>query len=174
MPEYTPNKNYALPYESEPVDIETLNENFRKDDAFPFVVASGTTTANRFSPGSTTSVAEKLTWYYKKWSDGTLEAYAVAHVTQMICNDMEKQDGTWRSKFFRFKYPDLGQKTIFHRSAMISGADDVSSGYWAEDVSAPGDGADNCTYQTIRAVSTIKETVARDKNIYVAFKGTWK
>lgn len=174
MPEYTANKKYALPYESEPVDINVINENFLKDDAFPFVLASGTVTANRMQPGSTTSVAEKLTWYYKKWSDGTLEAYAVAHVANLACNDSQKQDGTWRSKFLRFIYPSLGQKKIFNRSMCISGADLGSSGYWAEDVSSPGDGADNASYQTIRCVSTVKETTTKDKNIYVGFKGTWK
>ena len=174
MPEYTANKKYALPYESEPLDINVLNENFRTDDRLPYIVEAGTASANRYSPGSFSAVAEKIQWYYKKYSDHTLEAYAVAHVTAMICNDSQKQDGTWRSKFFRFAYPSLGQKIIFNRSVCISGADDSSSGYWAEDCSTPGDGKDNATYQTIRGVSTTKETTARDKNIYIGFKGTWQ
>lgn len=176
MPEITPNKGYTLPYESEAVDINVLNENFRKDDGFPYVTEAGTVVANRMLPGSTSNVAEKLTWYYKKWSHGIVEAYAVAHITAMICNKDQKEDGTWRSDFFRFNYPTFNSKLdhIFHRSAWISGADDNSSGYWLEDVSTPGDGKDDAQYQSVRGVSTKKETKARDKNVYVGFMATLK
>ena len=175
MPNYTKNKKYATFQESEKVDVSLINGNFIIDDGFPYIVEAGKAVANRYSPNSTSSVAEKIDWYYKKYSDGTMEAYAVAHVTAMVCNDSEKEDGTWRSKFFRFQYPSsLGIKKVYHRSAWLSGADDGTSGYWLEDVSSPGDGQDNATYQTVRGVSTKKETKARDKNIYVGFKATWK
>lgn len=176
MPEITPNKKYTLPYETEAVDINVINENFRKDDGFPYVKEAGTAYANRYLPGSTSNVAEKLKWYYKIWSHGIVEAYAVAHVTAMICNDSQKQDGTWRSNYFRFNYPTFNKSldTVFHRTAWISGADDGTSGYWLEDVSTPKEGNDDAAYQTVRGVSTKKETTARDKNIYVGFMATLK
>lgn len=175
MPTITPNMGLSLPYESEALDVSVLNSNFEKIDGFPYVVESGQTTAYHSNINASTAQYKQITWYYKKWSDGTLEAYAVAHVTNLRCNDKQNQDGTWRSGYIRFYYPSLGQKVIYHRSAFVSQADDTSNQVWVADVSQPGDGSDNASYESVRCISTTQETVATgsDKNFYLSFKATW-
>lgn len=163
-----------MPYESDALDVSILNSNFSKIDGFPYVVKSGTTTAYRSNANATTAQYKKVTWYYKKWSDGTLEAYAVEAVDGLKCNDKQKQDGTWRSPYIRFYYPSLGQKIVFHRSCFVSQADNDAMTVWAADVSAPGDGSDNASYESVRCVTTIQETTATDKNFYLSFRATWQ
>lgn len=176
MPTITPNMGLSLPYESEALDVSVLNSNFEKIDSFPYVVESGVTTAYHSNTNGAVAQYKKIDWYYKKWSDGTLEAYAVAHISGLACNDKQGQDGTWRSGFIRFYYPSLGQKIIFNRGAWVSQADNSGPAVWLGDVSAPGDGTDNASYQTVRCISMVQETIAgaSDKNFYVSFKGTWK
>ena len=176
MPAYTPNMKLAKPYESDRWDVNVLNANFDIIDSFPYVVESGQTTAYHSNINCTVAQYKQITWYYKKWSDGTLEAYAVAHIPDLACNDKQGQDGTWRSGWIRFVYPALGQKVIFNRGAWLSQADNTDIETWIADTSAPGDGSENASYQTIRCISTIEEPQdkARDKNFYLSFKGTWK
>lgn len=174
MPSTTPNMKLTLPYESDYYDISVFNNNFTKIDSFPYVVESGKTTAYHSNANASVAQYKKITWYYKKWSDGTLEAYAVAHITGLKCNDKQKQDGTWRSPYIRFYYPSLGQKVIYHRNAFVSQADDDGYTVWTADVSAPGDGSDNANYESVRCVTTVQETTASDKNFYLSFKATWK
>lgn len=179
MPTYTKSAykesmGLAKPLESDYWDPKVYNENFDKIDSYPFVVQSGTTTAKRTAINGTSETIA-VTWYYKKWSDGTLEAYAVSHIDNWRCSDKQKQDGTWRSGYVRFRFPALGQSTIFHRSAYVSAADDGAVGYWVEDASNPKDGSDNANYSTVRIVSTSFEdtTNVTGKNVYLSFKGTW-
>lgn len=173
MPNYTPNMGLAKPFESDNFDLELLNSNWDKIDSFPYVVESGQTTAYHSNTNASTAQYKKITWYYKKWSDHTLEAHAVAHITGLACNDKQNQDGTWRSGYIRFYYPSLGQKTIYHRNAFVSQADNNSHTAWVADVSSPGDGSDNASYESVRCVTTQKETNAHDKNFYLSFKATW-
>lgn len=176
MPTITPNMGLSLPYESEALDVSILNSNFEKIDGFPYVVESGVTAAYRSNTNATTAQFKKIDWYYKKWSDGTLEAYAVAPVEGLACNGEQGEDGTWMSGWIRFYYPALGQKIIFNRAAWLSQADNRDWNVWVADCSQPGDGSDNASYQTIRCVATAYEDVsyASDKNFYLSFKGTWK
>lgn len=176
MPSITPNMGFTLPYESDKWNPEVYNENFRKIDAVPYVVESGVTSAYHSNINATIAQYKKIDWYYKKWSDGTLEAYAVAHISGLACNDKQNQDGTWRSGYIRFYYPSLGQQLIYNRGAFVSQADNVNTHVWVADVSQPGDGADNATYESVRCISTMQESIANasDKNFYLSFKGTWK
>lgn len=176
MPAVTPNMGLTKPYESEYFDVNVLNDNFDKIDSFPYVVESGKTTAYHSNTNASVAQYKKIDWYYKKWSDGTLEAYAVAHISGLRCNDKQNQDGTWRSGYIRFYYPSLGQKVIFHRNCFVSQADNTSNQVWIADVSTPGDGSDNANYESVRCITTTQETAASvsDKNFYVSFKGTWK
>lgn len=173
MPAFTTNHGFSKPYESENYDINVQNNNWDKLDKIPYIVESGTTTAYRSNPNATTAQYKKVTWYYKKYSDGTLEAYATDLVTGLKCDDSQKQDGTWRSKFIRFYYPDLGQKVVFNRGCWISQADDKGSTVWVADVSSPGDGSENASYQSVRCVSTKGETESKDKNFYLSFRATY-
>lgn len=173
MPDFTTNHKFSKPYESENYDINIQNANWDKLDALPYIVEAGTATAYHSNVNATTAQYKKITWYYRKYSDHTLEAYAVAPITGLKCNDAQKQDGTWRSGFIRFYYPSLGQKIVFNRSCFVSQADDNATTVWAADVSKPGDGSDNASYESVRCVATVKENTAVDKNFYVGFKATW-
>lgn len=173
MPDFTTNHGFTKPYETDNYDISVQNDNWDKVDALPYIVEAGTTTAYRSNTNATTAQYKKITWYYKKFSDGTLEAFAVAPVDGLVCNDKQKGDGTWRSGYIRFYYPSLGQKVIFNRSAFVSQADDSATTVWVADVSAPGDGSDNASYESVRCIATVKETSAKDKNFYLSFRATW-
>lgn len=176
MPSFTTNHKFSKPYESENYDINVQNSNWDIVDKLPYIVEAGTATAYRSNINATTAQYKKITWYYRKFSDHTLEAYAVADdITNWRCDDKQKQDGTWRSGYIRFYYPSLGQKTIFHRNAFISQADDNAQSVWVADVSAPGDGSNNASYESIRCLSTTQETIQNgtNKNVYVSFRATW-
>lgn len=173
MPSFTPNMGLTKQYEAENYDVNIVNANLDIIDSFPYIVESGVTTAYMSNANATTAQYKKIDWYYKKYSDGTLEAHTVAQITGLKCNDKQKQDGTWRSPYIRFYYPSLGQKTIFHRNAFVSQADDTSNTVWISDVSSPGDGSDNANYESVRCVATVQETTAIDKNFYLSFKATW-
>lgn len=163
----------SLPYESEAMDVAVLNSNFETIDGFPYIVESGQATAYMSNINASVAQYKQVTWYYKKFSDGTLEANAVAQVTGLKCDGDQKQDGTWRSGYIRFYYPSLGQQVVFHRNAFVSQADNTSATVWVADVSAPGDGSDNASYESVRCVATMRETTAVDKNFYLSFKATW-
>lgn len=176
MPSFTTNHKFSKPYESENYDVNIQNSNWDIVDKLPYIVSAGTTTAYRSNVNASTAQYKKITWYYKKFSDHTLEAYAVAaDISGWACSDKQKQDGTWRSGYIRFYYPSLGQKTIFNRSAFVSQADNDAHSVWVADVSAPGDGSNNASYESIRIISTTQEAVkdAPDKNVYLSFRATW-
>lgn len=172
MPASTPNMKLSLPYESEALDVSVLNANFTKIDSFPYIVESGETTAYMSNGNAEIAQYKKITWYYKKYSDGTLEAHTVAPVTGIPCN--MARGNLFVSKYLRFYYPSLGQKIIFNRNCFASNADSDSSCVWVQDVSQPGDGSDNVSYESVRLMSATKETTSADKNFYLSFKGTWK
>lgn len=173
MPSTTPNMGLTLPYESDNYDISVFNENFTKIDELPYIVEAGTAKAYHSNGNATVANYRQVTWYYKKYSDGTLEAHTVTPWSSWPCN-ISTTSGVWMSVFVRFHYPALGQKIIFHRSATVSQTDDTSVGMWASDVSCPGEGNDNLSYQSIRLLSLAKEETERYKNVYLSFKATWK
>lgn len=176
MPDFTANHGFAKPYESDNYDVSVQNSNWDILDAVPYIVASGTSTAYHSNINASVAQWKKITWYWKKFSDGTLSAKAVAHITGLACTDKQNQDGTWRSGYVRFYYPALGQKVIFGRNAFVSQADNAANQVWVADVSAPGDGSDNASYESLRVISTVQETASKtaDKNFYLSFDATWK
>lgn len=67
--------------ENEAVNFEEVNENFTKIDAIPFCVESGTKSAS-FTGGASGDV---VVWYYKKYSDGTIELNAKLDYNDLRC-----------------------------------------------------------------------------------------
>lgn len=174
MPATTAKLGLIKPYESEYWDVDKFNENMDKIDNLTHIIASGTATSPKYKINSTTVKDGTVTWHYKKYSDGTLEAQCVWKITDMRCNDKEGQDGTWRSGYIHVNYPSLGQKSIYYKNAMCasSSSSSDSAQNWVMDCSSYGEDAG---YQTIRLVSTRQETnTAMEKVIYMEFKGTWK
>ena len=67
--------------ENEPVNFEEINENFEKIDALPICIESGTKLGT-YTGGSQTS----NTWYYKKYSDGSIEMYTKLEFNNLKCD----------------------------------------------------------------------------------------
>lgn len=174
MPSTTEKLGLVKPYESDYWNINTFNENMDKLDALTHIIESGTATAYKYKINSTSTKDGTVTWYYKKYSDGTLEAQCSWKITNLRCTDKQGQDGTWRSGYVHVDYPSIGQKSIYYKNAMCassSGSSD-STQSWVMDTSAYGESA---SYQSIRLVATQKETGSSiEKVIYMEFKGTWK
>lgn len=173
MPNTTSNLGLKKPLENEYWDPSVYNENFDKIDELTHIIASGTITSNRTAIGSD-AYAGTVTWHYKKYSDGTLEASCSWKATNWRCNDKEGADGTWRSGWIRVEYPSLGQKSIYYKNAMCASSSSASDSIqcWVMDTSIYGESA---SYQTIRLVSTNMESNTDvEKVIYMEFKGTWK
>lgn len=174
MPATTTNLGLIKPYESEYWDIDKFNENMDKIDALTHIVESGTATSDKYAINSVTTKSGTVTWRYKKYSDGTLEANSAWKISNLRCNDKQGEDGTWRSGFVHVNYPSLGQQTVYYKNAMCASSSAASDATqcWVMDCSIYGEDAG---YQTIRLVATKNETdTSAEKVIYMEFKGTWK
>lgn len=68
--------------ENDPVDFEQLNNNFEKLESCSMVVESGTKTSG-YSGGPS---GYNATWYYKKYSDKTIEMSTKLEFTNLKCN----------------------------------------------------------------------------------------
>lgn len=174
MPNTTANLGLKKPLENEYWDPNVYNDNFDTIDKLTHIIASGTITSDKYRINSSSVKDGTVTWHYKKFSDGTLEASCAILITDLRCNDNEGADGTWRSGWLCVGYPSLGQKSIYYKNAMCasSSSSNDSIQCWVMDTSVYGESA---TYQSIRLVSTKKETdTAIEKVIYMEFKGMWK
>lgn len=159
------------PYESDYFNIGDFNDNMDKIDNLVHIVESGTMTATKTTINTQTPNGN-VTWHYKKYDDGTLEAQCAWKINNWKCSDSQGEDGTWRSGYIHVNYPNLGQKSITYKNAMVaasSGSPDAAYN-WVMDCSAYGE---STSYQTIRLVSPLNETKSIEKVIYMEFKGTW-
>lgn len=68
--------------ENEPVNFEEINHNFKEIDKLPFVVESGTKNGS-YTEGTNSS----NTWYYKKYSDNSIELYTKLEFDNLKCNN---------------------------------------------------------------------------------------
>ena len=81
MPDKTPNLGLNTWLETEYLDVDEINENFKKLDAISICKETGIATANY-----TGGVAATADWYYKKYADGTVEMSARLYYTNLKCN----------------------------------------------------------------------------------------
>ena len=170
MPTTTPKLGLVKPYESDYYDVNTLNANMDTIDNLTHIVASGTATSTRSQVNAWDTNGGTVTWYWKKYSDGTLEAYARFIITNLRCN-AKQDDGTWYSGYIQVNYPDLGQDVIFHRSVSVGCVNAVGIMNWAIDTAKYGTVVDATAFTL---VSIAEEPSNIEKCIYVGFKGTWK
>lgn len=168
MPSTTSKLNLTLPYESEYYDISVQNGNFQKIDDLTHITKSGTATATRYAINSATVKDGTVTWYYQIFDDGIIQAWTTFQ-TNALCNDSQKQDGTWRSGFLHINYPSLGQAKIINRAIFAGSGDSTAAQNWAADVSTYGS---STGYQSFRLISMVKETTKINKNIYMSFVAT--
>lgn len=81
MPNKTKNLALFSWLRSDKIKVSEINENFNILDDCVHCVESGTVTTNYVAD----SVTKTCTWRYKKYSDGTSEAYTDVRVSNMPC-----------------------------------------------------------------------------------------
>ena len=77
----TPKLGLNIWLESDPVNFEEVNENFKKIDDMVMCVESGEVSSS-YSGG----VSGSTTWKYKKYSDGTIDMSTKMEFTNIKCN----------------------------------------------------------------------------------------
>lgn len=79
-----------LPAESDPASIGDINDNMKAIDKLVHIVESGTVNADVYgrngSATTDTDTQTDVTWYYKKYDDGTFSAYCNYQTTDLFCN----------------------------------------------------------------------------------------
>lgn len=77
----TPKLGLNIWLESDPVNFEEVNENFKKIDDMVMCIESGEVSSS-YSGG----VSGSTTWKYKKYSDGTIDMSTKMEFTNIKCN----------------------------------------------------------------------------------------
>lgn len=81
MADKTPNLGLNTWLETDYFDVDEINENFIKLDALSICTETGIKTASY-----TGGVAGSAEWYYKKYTDNTVEMSARLYYTNLKCN----------------------------------------------------------------------------------------
>lgn len=81
MSSKTSNLGLTIWNDADPVNFEEINANFKKIDALINCIESGTVTST-YTGGS----FDTIDWYYKKYSDGSVDINGVAYYTKLKCN----------------------------------------------------------------------------------------
>lgn len=79
----------TLPGESDPVSIGDINGNMAIIDGLVHVKESGKapgTVSHIYGSATTPTNDGSVTWYYKKYDDGTFSAYCNYQTTDLLCN----------------------------------------------------------------------------------------
>lgn len=173
MAEETSKLGLRKPTEDEYFDIVgDFNANWDKIDALTHIVDSGKKTSDFNEPGKST-VGGTVTWYYKKFDDGTFEMFGNLTVNNWKCENPASSN-MYRTTYMKIKYPQIGQTEILYRNQSIRDGTDTDADNslfnYIIDVSTV---ADSLTYSTVRAYCNAKETAARAKNVYIEVKGLW-
>ena len=67
--------------DTDPVNFEEMNANFKKIDGLVNCIESGTVTSTY-----TAGLNSTIEWYYKKYTDGTIDMSGVLYYTNLKCN----------------------------------------------------------------------------------------
>lgn len=82
MPDKTKNLGLNTWLETDYLDVDELNYNFSKLDTLSLCIETGIKTASY-----TGGVAGSAEWYYKKYTDNTVEMSTKLYYTNLKCND---------------------------------------------------------------------------------------
>ena len=155
------------PSESDFASINTLNANFDILDALVHIKSSGTATSTVYGYETSTSPIGNVTWYYKKYDDGTFAAYTKYSNTELITkNAWGTKGGVYVSDSIEISTPNIGISAI--HNCQINVAGNVFN--WPM----------NITGQTIlekigmRVASIYQETEKTNKQIFIKMEGTCK
>ena len=174
MADTTPKLGLVKPTEDEYFDIVgDFNANWDTIDGLTHIMESGKASSSFYSPNTAASPTGTATWRYKKFSDGTFEMFGSFTVNNATCGTAAA-DGSYRASNIKIKYPSIGQDEILYRNQTVRDGTDADDGSVYNTVVDVSTVADSLTYSSIRLFSTVKETKARAKNIYIEVKGLWK
>lgn len=156
MPKKTERLGLNTWLENDIVDFELMNENFRIIDEAPSIVEAGTTTSTY-----TDSSSKTTTWYYKKYSDGTVEMSAKLGYTGLLCN--QGTQAPYYSNASDVNFP-------FDMSKVYDVQVSMSSNTFGWPILTKGADVNNMV--SLRAVSLNKDTESElYKQIYIQVKG---
>ena len=158
MASQTANAQFNVFLENDPVDYELVNANFEKLDKMALAIESGSKTASY--SGVTTGNA---TWYYKKYTDGTVELYTKIGFDTMKCSGGSKA-------------PYNSDTTKLYFPITLTAIDDVQMHLasntvgWVNDIT--GKGVTDCVQFKVMSMESESDYVY--KQVTINIKGRWK
>lgn len=158
MPNQTSKMGFNTFLENDVVDWELINENFEKLDNMVLCTESGSKTA-AYSGGT----SGNATWYYKKYSDGTIEMYTKIEFDSLKCGSGSKTP--YYSATSKAMFPLT--LTAVTDVQMHMASDTVG---WVVDVTGRG----VIDYVMFKVTSMDIESTNVYKQVFVNVKGRWK
>lgn len=145
--------------ETDVVNFEEVNENFKTLDGMVMCIESGTKTAP-YTGGYGDSIA---TWHYKKYSDGTIDMSAKLIYSNLKCNG-ETAQGVFYSGSSKVTFP-FEFRDVFDIQMHLAS----NSNGWISDIS------NKSIYNdlTFRLLAVHKETEEMYKQVFVNVKGVY-
>ena len=156
------------PSESDYASINTLNANFDIIDALVHIKSSGTATSTVYGYETNTSSIGNVTWYYKKYDDGTFAAYCKYSNTELLTKNSwgSGSKSVYVSDSITINTPNIGISAIHNCQINIAG--NVFN--WPMNIT----GETILERIGIRAASIYQETEKTNKQIFIKIEGTCK
>lgn len=158
MANQTTNVGFNVFLENDVVDFDEINYNFEKLDGMALCIESGTKTAT-YSGG----ISGNANWYYRKYSDGTVDLFVKMDSESLKCNT-----GT--------KIPYVSSAVTVNFPLQLTSILDVQMSVssetfgWISNITAKNT-LDSVKFQ-IAAPST--ETTSVYRQVFINVKGRWK
>ena len=146
--------------ETDVVNFEEINENFKKLDNMIMCVESGISQPTYYQGGYGDSMAK---WHYKKYSDGTLEMSAKLEYANLKCNEKTDQ-GVYRSSQSLVQFPFEFKEVYDAQMHLTSNTNGLIS-----------DNAGRSIYKdlTFRLIAMAEEKEETYKQVYINVKGVY-
>lgn len=144
--------------ETDPVDFEEINENFRALDGYNLCIESGTVTS-QYSGGT----ASTATWHYKKYADKTIEMSTKIEFDNLRCNGGDSSP--YYSESSKLHFPFELSKVYdvqMHLASNTIG--------WVSNIT----GKSVIDYVLFRVMGTAYESTEIFKQIFINVKGVYK
>ncbi len=158
MSNTTSNVGFYTFLENDVVDWAYINKNFEKLDVMALCIESGTKAA-AYSGGA----SGNATWYYKKYSDGTIELYTKLEFDNIKCT------GGAAAPYYSDSIKVLFPFTISYVDDVQMHLTSDTIG-WIADIT--GKGVVDCAI--FRIMSMTSESSNISKRVYINMKGRWK
>lgn len=158
MPNQTSKMGFNTFLENDVVDWELINANFEKLDGMVLCVESGSKTA-AYSGGS----SGNATWYYNKYSDGTIELYTKIEFDSLKCNG--GSSAPYHSTSSKAMFPLTLTSVTDVQMHMAS-----NTVGWISDITGRG----VVDYIMFQIMSMSLESTNVYKQVFINVKGRWK